>query len=106
MSQLEDLDYLSSRNELAIVTGLIQGMLEGDCGDAGDHTVIELIEQRRKLADTEIKRVKLAQDTLTREQAKAFGAALLEAVRRHVRDMQVVQAIQDDVRSILSTMAG
>lgn len=107
LNALPDLDYLNSRDEIAIASGLIQGLLEQIPDPTADKlaNVVDLLDARRRLVDTEIKRVKLAQDTLTREQAKAFGAAVLESLRRHVKDAAVIQAIQDDVLRILSTVA-
>lgn len=105
LSALPDLDYLNSRDEIAIATGLIQGLLEKTDDPTAYPDIVDLLDARRRLVDTEIKRVKLAQDTLTREQAKAFGAAVLESLRRHVRDATVIQAVQDDVLRALSTVA-
>lgn len=105
LDALPDLDYLSNRDEIAVATGLIQGLLEKTADATAYPDIIDLIDARRRLVDTEIKRVKLAQDTLTREQAKAFGGAVLESLRRHVKDAATVQAIQDDVLRILATAA-
>ncbi len=96
---LADLDYLSLTSEMALLTARVEELVENGRmdGPEGRKEIVELIEQRRKLAETEGKRIKMAADTLTGEQRAAFGRAVLEAVRRHVPDLTVVASIQADV---------
>lgn len=94
-----DLDYMALVDEMALVTAKIDEMVTAGRMDdtTGRDDILALVEQRRRLAATEAQRVKMAQDTLTGEQAAAFGRYLLESVRRHVKDRAVLGAIQADV---------
>ena len=61
-----------------------------------------ILEQRRKTAESENKRLKDLNQTLTTEQAVAFVRLLADSVKRHVKDTKVVQAISDDFNRALS----
>lgn len=104
---LADLNYLALDAEMALLTARVEELVEEAGMDTveGRAEIVALIEQRRKLAETEGKRVKMAADTLTGEQRALFGRLVLEAVRRHVPDLRVVAAIQDEVlRAVQATM--
>lgn len=122
---LEDLDYISLRDEIALVTASIEDAaikldtlrdlpadefdakeIEKREGEIRRHRkyLLDLIEQRRALSRTEAQRVKMAQDTLTGEQIKAFGAALLRAVREETGDLELTRRIQDRTLSILQSI--
>jgi hypothetical protein len=64
---------------------------------AGDYAVwgeiAELIEQRRKLVESEARRLREAHDSLTAEQAMALLAQVVATIQRHVTDRQVLAAI-------------
>jgi hypothetical protein len=103
---LEDLDYMALRDEMALVTAQIDALLEAGTLDSeeGRAEVLALVAERRKLATAEAQRVKLARETLTIEQARAFGAALLEAVRLEAGDRALVERIQRRTFAILETI--
>lgn len=124
---LADLDYIALRDELAVITTqieetalLLEGMrqkrkvlpmnedqrasaiLEDEKATALLRKRLRThIEQRRRLASTEAKRIKMAQDTLTGEHIRTFAAAVLQAVREEVRDNHQVRAIQNRVMGML-----
>jgi hypothetical protein len=99
---LADLDYLSLSHEMALITARIEELVGAGMEDPKDRNEIrKLVEARRKLAETEAKRIKLANDTLTGEQRAAWGRLVLEAVRRHVTDGRTLQAIQDEVVALV-----
>lgn len=103
---LEDLDYMALRDELALVTAQVEALIEGGEleTEAGRAEVLALVAERRKLAQAEAQRVKLARDTLTAEQARAFGAAVLEAVRVEAgQDRALVERVQRRTFTILRT---
>lgn len=59
-----------------------------------------LIEQRRKLAETERRRVMDARQTMTVEQANAFISYLMNSVQEHVQDPEILRAIADDLNRV------
>jgi hypothetical protein len=62
--------------------------------------IVKLLEQRRKHADSELKRRQAEERTFTHEEAAGFYAALGEAVRKHVGDPKTRQAIMNDIVAI------
>lgn len=63
------------------------------------------IEQRRKLTDSEQKRLVAMQQMVTAEQALGFVAALQDSVRRHVSDRAILQAIALDMAALVNRPA-
>jgi hypothetical protein len=61
-----------------------------------------LIEQRRRLAESESKRIVMLQQTITAEQALAMMRAIVDILTRHVRDRKVLS----DIVVELQRMAG
>lgn len=61
-----------------------------------------LLESHRKHVDTEYKRLKDLNTKLDTSEAVAVARALVDAVKRHVRDPKQLAAIQADVSRILS----
>jgi hypothetical protein len=59
-----------------------------------------LIEQRRKLAESESKRMATLQQMLTTEQALSMVRAIVDIVTRHVPDRQALSAIIVDLQRI------
>lgn len=57
------------------------------------HTILD---QRRRLVESEQKRLVAMQQTVTTEQAMVLISALLDSVRRHVTDRPALSAIQDE----------
>lgn len=66
--------------------------------------VQSLIDQRRRLVESEQKRLTTAQQMITSEQAMGFVAALIDSVRRHVTDNAALQEISLDISRL--TMIG
>jgi len=62
--------------------------------------IVGLIEQRRKLSDSEHKRLVAMQQMVTAEDAMAFVAALQASVQRHVRDPVALRAIAQDMQDL------
>lgn len=56
-----------------------------------------LVEQRRKLVDSEGRRRKDMQDMITSEKAMLLVTSLVDTVRRHVRDRDTLAAISADL---------
>lgn len=62
----------------------------------------DLIEQRRKLVETERKRLVDLQQMMTAEQAMLFMSAIVNIVRRHVDDRDILAAISADVDRLIT----
>lgn len=61
----------------------------------------DTIEARRRLADTERRRLEAMQQMITTERAMLLVAALVDAVRRHVDDRQVLDAIGRELERLV-----
>jgi hypothetical protein len=76
-------------------------MEQGD----GDHLVwgeiSEAIEQRRKLVESEQKRLFALQQVLTAEQVLTLAGLLVEIVTTHVADQQMLAQIVADIRALM-----
>jgi len=67
---------------------------------------MELREQRRRLVDTETKRLTAAVQSMRVESVKAILWALLDILRREISDRKLLQRIQDRFRAEFQTLAG
>jgi len=63
---------------------------------AAEKEVRDKVDQRRKLVESERKRLIEMQQTVTSEQALLLMSALLDAVRRNVNDVSTLTAIQTE----------
>jgi hypothetical protein len=72
----------------------------------GDHQawvdVFDVIEQRRKLVESERKRLVEMQQMITSERAMLLIAALVDVVRNHVTDRDILAAISADVGKLIT----
>lgn len=64
--------------------------------------VLELIERRRRLADTERRRIVDAQQMLTIQEANVLVATLMNIVMKHVKDPEIRRAIADEMKRIMT----
>ena len=62
--------------------------------------IVKLLDQRRKHANSELKRRQAEERTFTHEEAAAFYKSLGEAVRRRIKDPEVRKAIMNDIAAI------
>ncbi len=62
--------------------------------------VTDLIERRRKLADTERRRIVDAEQTMTYQEANMLIAFLMNSVMTHVQDPEIRRAISDDLKRV------
>lgn len=61
-----------------------------------------LTEQKRRLVDTERRRIEAAQQALTTERATALITYVLESLKRNVRDRAALVAVTNDLRTLLT----
>jgi hypothetical protein len=64
------------------------------------HEIGEQIEQRRKLCDSEARRLHLAHETITADRAMVLVTVIVETVRRHVQDRAILGAIAVDLQAL------
>jgi hypothetical protein len=65
-----------------------------------------LIEQRRRLAESESKRLVALEQMLTAEQAMTLAHRVIDIVTRHVTDRQVLSAIVVEMKSLTEATSG
>lgn len=64
--------------------------------------LLRAIETRRRLAETERRRLEAMEQMITSERAMLLVAALVDAVRRHVHDRDVLDAIGREVEQLVA----
>lgn len=87
MEAIGELDYLLAR---------------GQADYAAWHEVMVMIEQRRKLVESERRRLVDMQQMITAEQAMALVSAIIDTVRRNVSDRDTLAAIQADLTQLIT----
>lgn len=99
---LSDPDLLQLNDEIRLTDSLMSELLERFEPTNPKHRgdLAELIEQRRKLVESEGKRLTAMQQMITIERALALIGRITEAVLRHVDDPAARQAIARDIRAI------
>lgn len=104
---LADFRKAQRRDDAPAAAGALREMERlTDLGIADDQAWAELfdvIEARRRLADTERRRLESMQQMITTERAMLLVAALVDAVRRHVDDRQVLDAIGRELERLVVT---
>lgn len=68
--------------------------------------VIVLSEHRRRLVESEHKRMVNMQQMITSEQAMALLGRVTESIRKHVSDPSILAAVASDLRAIVNAGAG
>lgn len=101
---IEDPELLSLRHEIGMVDAYVSDQLER-FGDYATPTqfqevLLPLIEQRRRLVDSEAKRLKELQTSITIEKAMGIIAALAGIVKLHVTDPDQLRAISAELNVI------
>lgn len=95
----------NSRDHLAQVCAFnaIKLLIERGLQDyAAWSDVRSLIEQRRKMVESEHKRLVAMQQTITAEQAMVLLAAVVDTVKRHVTDRNALAAISADISKLVA----
>jgi hypothetical protein len=96
-AQAEDRPLMQARAVLEL-----DGLLEQTVGDyAAWHEIIQLIEQRRKLVESEVKRLVTMQQMMTKEQAMLWLGTLVAILKRHIGDRETLQKISLDLTALM-----
>jgi hypothetical protein len=101
----DDEDLLSLRDEIALIDLRITDLLGKPPTDETWAQALFLIEQRRKLAESEHKRLATLKQYVSVEQVYAFIGALGGILREHVADRRALAAIQRDLSGLLARPA-
>jgi len=106
---LADEGLVELRDEIAILdlrlTVLVQKIGTSKSREVFEE-LVDLFEQRRKLAESERKRLVEMQQLMTLEQGNALLAAVLDSCRRHVTDRKALGAIGADLARLVANTVG
>lgn len=100
-----DPDLLALGSEVALLDARLAELVERtNATEAGVvwAEIVQLVEQRRRLVESERRRLVDLQQYLTAEQALGLITAITASVRRHVHDREALRAISADVARISS----
>jgi hypothetical protein len=75
-------------------------MTQGASDYAAWQEVGSLMDQRRKLVESEQRRLTLAHEVLSRDQAMALMGQLVDILQRHVPDRNILNAIALDIQAM------
>lgn len=111
---LADPDLLRMDDEIALVDARLSELLERASQAKGEQKTLDgiwpqldaLIENRRKLVDTESKRLKDLHAMVSIDRVMTLVAYMTDTVRRHVRDPKVLGEIFNDLRKVLKPTEG
>lgn len=67
--------------------------------------IVALAEQRRKLVDSEAKRLQTMHQMITTERAMVLLAAVTDAIRKHVQDRETLSLISHEIRQLVTVEA-
>lgn len=102
-----DPDLTSVREEMALIHTRITEVLSQLSDELTDaqtrevwREICALVERKRRLAESEVRRITVFQQVMSAEQAAVLVAALTDAVFRHVHDRDTLEAIRKDFASI------
>jgi hypothetical protein len=88
-----------ARYHLLQLEGLIT---DGRADHAAWAEVYAALEQRRRLTESEWRRLVALRQVLTVEQAAVLVAAVADSVRRHVRDVEALRGVSEDLARLVS----
>jgi hypothetical protein len=107
-----DRDLVGLRDELALVDARIASLFErtktstrANALDGIWPQIENLIEQRRKLAESESRRMKDLHQMLSVERVIALMAYVQDSLRRHIVDRGALAAIQADLQKVYNAPA-
>lgn len=91
-----------AEDELTAEMEVEAALADGVADYAAWDELLKTIEARRRLADTERRRLEALEQSINRQQALLLTAALQDAVRRHVTDRDTIAAIGLELGRILA----
>lgn len=107
---LRDPRLLSLQDELALTDAMICELLsqvDDDTPASKERRIfgqiLQLIEQQRRLVETEVRHIVLAREIVTAEEMRSLLQAIVAIVTRYVPDLKDRQAIAEEVHALIST---
>ncbi len=103
-----DPELLSLRDEIGLVDTRITEVLTSTSDSAATlaavwETLEPLIEQRRKLVESEHKRLHVLHSVITAEQLMLLLATVTDVIKTHVHDREALSAISLDLKRLMNT---
>ncbi len=105
-----DPQLLSLREEIALTDAMIAELLAQLDDDSPEHTyrrvfrqIRRLIDQRRRLVESEVRHIVLAREMLTTEEALTLMSAVVDVVTRYLPDPTDRAAIAEEITALVST---
>lgn len=106
---LSDPRLLSLRHELALTDAMIANLLQQLDDDSPDSAysgifrqIGRLIDQRRRLVESEVKHIVLAREMMTAEEVMTLMGAVVEIVTRYLPDPKDRAAIAEELASLMN----
>lgn len=106
---LNDPRLLSLRDELALTDAMIAetlSQLDDDSSEAKDRRVfrevMRLIDQRRRLVETEVRHIVLAREVMTAEEVMTLMGAVVDIVSRYLPDPKDRAGIAEEIHALMN----
>jgi hypothetical protein len=107
---ISDLEAAAEKRSLGQIKRIVKSLKDIFMKGLGEadtwQQILEAAEQRRKLVESEQKRLTAGQQMITAEQALALVMALQDSVRRHVTDRDILAAISADLSKLIAQPVG
>lgn len=101
---MRDPNLLDLRSEVALLDIRLGELVEALGGNVPDHeswsAIVDLLESRRKLVDSEHKRMVAMHQMISADRAMILLAAVVDVIRRNVEDRQVLAVISSEIRQL------
>lgn len=99
----ELIGLLAAEEDVESVVSSIGGIIESACNEESIWGQVSgLIEQRRRIAEAERKRLVDLRQMVTAEQVMLLATAVIDVIRQNVSDRSVLSAISNDIMAILT----
>jgi hypothetical protein len=98
---LDDPDLLAMNREIALTDARLGELVEQPLGAEAWAEVRDLIEQRRRLVESERKRLVDLRQMMSATEAVTFVLAVMDVVKRHVADRHALVAIGGELERLI-----
>jgi hypothetical protein len=105
----QDPERLALADEIALIDTAITQLIEEPTTFSDPDrldSLRALVEQRRKLTESERKRLQDLEQMIPADRAMTMIATILSIIKRHVHDVATLAAIQEDFRNLLIGTTG
>lgn len=109
-STVDDLQEARTKKDQAglalAINEIVEAVQQGARDQQAWREVYSLLEQRRRLAESERKRLVDLQLVITAEKQMVLLGAVIDTIRRHVEDRRALAAISSDIGRLVSAEPG